>query len=254
MAQGAKYYSVSIGRRMFFWNDASITFILVFADGLSHPFGLDVSGSRVYWTDWETKSVSSADKLSGQDRTTIIANTSDLMDIKVFHRSRRRMRNACEVQNGGCSHLCLLNPTSYTCACPVGIALQEDGHTCSSGPSSYIIFAHRIDIRQISLDFDHLVDVVLPLPPISNAVALDVDLKTGEVFWSDTIEDIIMSSSPDGVNVNRVIYESIDNPDGLVVDSVGRMVSTALDTFPGEIFKVYWFYPDILGRCWASHH
>uniref|UniRef100_A0A1I8N054 EGF-like domain-containing protein n=3 Tax=Musca domestica TaxID=7370 RepID=A0A1I8N054_MUSDO len=196
----------------------------VLIDGLSHPFGLDVSGSRVYWTDWDTKSVSSADKMTGRDITTIIANTSDLMDIKVFHRSRRRVRNACDSGNGGCSHLCLLNPTSYTCACPVGITIQADGHTCSSGPSSYIIFAHRIDIRQISLDFHHLVDVVLPLPPISNAVALDVDLKTGEIYWTDTMEDIIMSSTPDGDNVRRIVYESIDNPDGLVVDSVGRMV------------------------------
>lgn len=204
--------------------------------GLSHPFGLDVSGSRVYWTDWDTKSVSSADKLTGKNITTVIANTSDLMDITVFHRSRRRIRNACDSGNGGCSHLCLLNPTGYACACPVGVAIKENGHTCSSGPSSYIIFAHRVDIRQISLDFDHLVDVVLPLPPISNAVALDVDRKTGIIYWSDTIEDVIMSSTPDGMEVNRVIYETIDNPDGLVIDSVGRMVSV-IKYFTGKIYN-----------------
>ncbi|KNC20826.1 hypothetical protein FF38_11235 [Lucilia cuprina] len=196
----------------------------VLVDDLSHPFGLDVSGSRVYWTDWDTKSVSSADKMTGKDITTVIANTSDLMDITIFHRSRRRIRNACDSANGGCSHLCLLNPSGYTCACPVGVAIKEDGHTCSSGPSSYILFAHRVDIRQISLDFDHLVDVVLPLPSISNAVALDVDRKTGVIYWSDTVEDVIMRSTPDGLNVSRVIYETIDNPDGLVIDSVGRMI------------------------------
>lgn len=193
---------------------------------LGHPFGLDISGNRVYWTDWDSKSAKSADKLTGKDVQTIIANSSDLMDIRVFHRSRRRTHNACGKSNGGCSDLCLLNPHNYTCACTVGVQLKSDGKTCSSGPSSYIIFAHRIDIRQISLDFDHLIDVVLPLPPISNAVSLDVDRTTGTIYWSDTLESVIMSSSPDGHNVNRIISESLENPDGIVIDSVGRKVSS----------------------------
>ncbi|KAL9884451.1 LDL receptor related protein 4 [Glossina fuscipes fuscipes] len=190
--------------------------------GLGHPFGLDVSESRVYWTDWDIKAALSADKQTGKNMTTVIANSSDLMDISVFHRYRKRISHACSNDNGGCSHLCLLNPISYSCACPVGITIQPDNRTCSSGPSKYIIFAHRVDIRQISMDFDHLIDVVLPLPPISNAVALDVDRKTGQIYWSDIVDSLIMSSSPDGLNVNRIIYESLDSPDGLVIDSVGR--------------------------------
>lgn len=185
---------------------------------------MDVSDGRVYWTDWDSKSVMSADKLSGKDLSVIIANSSDLMDVRVFHRNRRRVFNECDRHNGGCSHLCLLNPISYTCACAVGVHLKNDKRTCSEGPNKYIIFAHRIDIRQISLDFDHLIDVVLPLPPISNAVALDVDKKTGNIFWSDTIENVIMRSSPDGLNVHKIVGESLENPDGLIVDSIGRMI------------------------------
>ncbi|KPU81706.1 uncharacterized protein Dana_GF20504, isoform D [Drosophila ananassae] len=196
----------------------------VILNGLGHPFGLDVSDGRVYWTDWDSKSVMSADKLSGKDLSVIIANSSDLMDVRVFHRNRRRVFNECDRHNGGCSHLCLLNPISYTCACAVGVHLKNDKRTCSEGPNKYIIFAHRIDIRQISLDFDHLIDVVLPLPPISNAVALDVDKKTGNIFWSDTIENVIMRSSPDGLNVHKIVGESLENPDGLIVDSIGRMI------------------------------
>lgn len=146
------------------------------------------------------------------------------MDITVFHRYRKSIFHSCYNNNAGCSHLCLLNPTTYTCGCPVGITIKADNHTCASGPSKYIIVAHRIDIRQISLDFDHLIDVVLPLPPISNAIALDVDINTGNIYWSDTMEDIIMSSSADGLNTKRIIYDSLHNPDGLIIDSIGRMV------------------------------
>lgn len=48
------------------------------------------------------------------------------------------VHTACEVGNGGCSHLCLLAPLpkGYSCTCPTGINLQSDGKTCSPGESS----------------------------------------------------------------------------------------------------------------------
>lgn len=39
----------------------------------------------------------------------------------------------CNVNNGGCSHLCLLNSNGYVCTCPTGIALKEDNKTCENG-------------------------------------------------------------------------------------------------------------------------
>ena len=39
----------------------------------------------------------------------------------------------CDVNNGGCSHLCLLNSKGYVCTCPTGIALKEDNKTCENG-------------------------------------------------------------------------------------------------------------------------
>lgn len=47
------------------------------------------------------------------------------------------VRTPCEVNNGGCSHLCLLAPLpkGYSCTCPTGINLQSDGKTCSHGES-----------------------------------------------------------------------------------------------------------------------
>lgn len=43
----------------------------------------------------------------------------------------------CEENNGGCSHLCLLSPRDpfYSCACPTGVQLEDDGRTCKSGRS-----------------------------------------------------------------------------------------------------------------------
>ncbi|XP_053699069.1 low-density lipoprotein receptor-related protein 4 [Sabethes cyaneus] len=193
-------------------------------EGLKHPFGLDVYDKKVYWTDWDTHSIQVADKLTGADRHVVLANNTDLMDIRVFHRTRKDVRNPCGTRNGGCSYICLLSPSGYTCACPIGIQLNDNGKTCKDGPSNYLIFAHRTDIRQVSLDSDYQIDVVLPLPPISNAVALDVDTHTGDVYWADTIEDVIMRSSPDGMRVKQILSESMDSVDSMVVDSIGRKI------------------------------
>ena len=55
---------------------------------LPHPFGLTLYGERIYWTDWQTKSIQSADRLTGLDRETLQENLENLMDIHVFHRRR----------------------------------------------------------------------------------------------------------------------------------------------------------------------
>lgn len=57
--------------------------------------------------------------------------------------------------------------------------LQKDGRTCTNGPINFLIFAHRVDIRIVSLDVPYLVDVVLPLPSLKNALGVDVDQRTG---------------------------------------------------------------------------
>lgn len=91
---------------------------------------MDIYGSNVYWTDWESNSVEVADKISGKHRKTIISNTNDLMDIRVFHRERRNVQNPCSLNNGGCSDICLLNSQSYTCACSVGVKLTVSLNKC----------------------------------------------------------------------------------------------------------------------------
>ena len=55
---------------------------------LPHPFGLTLHEDRLYWTDWQSKSIQSADKLTGLGRRTLAENLENLMDIHMFHRHR----------------------------------------------------------------------------------------------------------------------------------------------------------------------
>uniref|UniRef100_A0AAY4CHR9 Low-density lipoprotein receptor-related protein 4 n=1 Tax=Denticeps clupeoides TaxID=299321 RepID=A0AAY4CHR9_9TELE len=156
---------------------------------LPHPFGLTLHDDKIYWTDWQSKSIQSADKLTGLGRSTLAENLENLMDIHMFHRHRNSVRTPCTVNNGGCSHLCLLAPAPKlsSCACPTGINLQVDGKTCTSGMNSFLIFARRTDIRMVSLDIPYFADVVLAVnSSMKNTIAVGVDPKEGKVYWSDS--------------------------------------------------------------------
>uniref|UniRef100_A0AAY4CGV2 EGF-like domain-containing protein n=1 Tax=Denticeps clupeoides TaxID=299321 RepID=A0AAY4CGV2_9TELE len=186
---------------------------------LPHPFGLTLHDDKIYWTDWQSKSIQSADKLTGLGRSTLAENLENLMDIHMFHRHRNSVRTPCTVNNGGCSHLCLLAPAPKlsSCACPTGINLQVDGKTCTSGMNSFLIFARRTDIRMVSLDIPYFADVVLAVnSSMKNTIAVGVDPKEGKVYWSDST---LKKISRADVNSTRLM-----TTDGLAVDSLGRKI------------------------------
>ncbi|KAK6619502.1 hypothetical protein RUM43_012259 [Polyplax serrata] len=191
-----------------------------------HPFGLALFGKSIYWTDWETNSIHTADKITGKNGAVLRDRISNLMDVRVFHREYQRIHSPCLVNNGGCSHLCLIAPPpeKYSCECPIGIKLLRNGKTCAPGPTNSLIFAHRVDIREISLDVPYTVDTVLPLPPMKNTKGVDVDRKTGDIYWTDTTEDVIMRASRDGYRIESVVIDNLDTADGIVVDSTGRKI------------------------------
>ena len=63
--------------------------------------------------------------------------------FQVYHPVRQPVYpNPCAVNNGGCSHLCLLSPpvydstVGYRCACPNNFGLLPDDHTCVANCSS----------------------------------------------------------------------------------------------------------------------
>ncbi|XP_045536115.1 low-density lipoprotein receptor-related protein 2 [Papilio machaon] len=113
-----------------------------------HVFALSLFDDEIYWTDWNLKAISKANKHSGENLTVLRNTTHRPYDIHVVHPLRQlTYPNPCGVNNGGCSHLCLIAPphessylniegygeegaTTYKCACPNQFFLARDMKTC----------------------------------------------------------------------------------------------------------------------------
>ncbi|XP_038606813.1 low-density lipoprotein receptor-related protein 1B [Tachyglossus aculeatus] len=93
----------------------------------------------IYWTEGKTRSLCRAHKTSGADRLSLIPSWHAIADIQVYHSHRQPdvAKHVCAVDNGGCSHLCLLAPgRTHTCACPTNFYLAADLRTCLSNCTS----------------------------------------------------------------------------------------------------------------------
>lgn len=132
---------------------------------IPHIFAMTLFEEYIYWTDWETKSINRAHKTLGTNKTVLISTLHRPMDIHIYHPYRQPEGNAnrpshsatwksspvcthsyssarpcppvadhpCQVNNGGCSNLCLLSPEGgYKCACPTNFYLAADGKQCLS--------------------------------------------------------------------------------------------------------------------------
>ncbi|KAM6304234.1 very low-density lipoprotein receptor isoform 2-T2 [Podargus strigoides] len=122
---------------------------------LPHPLALTIFEDRVFWIDGENEAVYGANKFTGSELVTLVNNLNDAQDIIVYHELVQPSgRNWCEenMANGGCSYLCLPAPQinehspKYTCACPVGYVLQEDGLRCAvSGTGTTVAYTEAKD-------------------------------------------------------------------------------------------------------------
>ena len=139
--------------RRIFWVDAKLstissanydgsgrTLVLRSSDTLHHPFSISVFEDYVYWSDWDKQAIFRANKFRGSNVTAITDSRmlQNPMVVHVYHSYRQPAGiNHCESAVRKCSHLCLPTPRinnfsrKYTCACPDGLYLSKDRHTCT---------------------------------------------------------------------------------------------------------------------------
>lgn len=107
---------------------------------LPAPYGVAVVDDFVYWSDWETRAIHRLNILSDSPKPEIIIkglnNLVDIRAINTLVNDSHIIHNMCQINNGGCSHLCLRNSAKgYSCLCPTGMILYNDEKTCNPSQS-----------------------------------------------------------------------------------------------------------------------
>ncbi|XP_020626035.1 low-density lipoprotein receptor-related protein 4-like isoform X3 [Orbicella faveolata] len=181
-----------------------------------HPYGLAVYQDMLYWTDWNTKSISRLNVSSG-NQAIIVNGLQKPMDIHVFDPALifSGFHN-CSHNNGLCSDFCLLKPGGYQCACPTGIALKSDGKTCDHDTG---------EIYKVPLEVPETPCYPLGITAnISRPVAVDYDPVEGKIYWTDVTLELLARAFPNGSSVEVIAYGNVTTPGGLAVDYVGRNI------------------------------
>ncbi|XP_047739334.1 low-density lipoprotein receptor-related protein 1 [Hyalella azteca] len=207
-------------------------------DLLSHPFAITLYGTQVFWTDWRTNSLMSANKYNGSNVSVLRRTITQPFDVVLVHPSRqpREGANAC-AGNGGCSHLCLLSgPGTRECHCPQEMSLVPNSTQCARKET--IIFLslpgelRGLDISSPSSAFIHHLGNpntagTSNWQPGRDTVSvfeigqLDFDSSEQWVYWTEPWVHEVRRMRLDGSRHAEVLLDTeLTNPRGLTIDWV----------------------------------
>ncbi|XP_071822844.1 low-density lipoprotein receptor-related protein 2-like isoform X2 [Apostichopus japonicus] len=154
----------------------------------SHVGSLCVFEDYLYWTNGPDHSIKRVIKFGGTNATRVFRQYG-IQGAHIKHPALQpNGTNSCE--NNPCQHLCLLSKSDlgYSCHCPVGKKLNEDGITCSDhGPS--ILFVGGFSVWSTYLDSNQTTYSTVPLHNLRNAFDADFDLRDGYIYWTESTDD-----------------------------------------------------------------
>ncbi|CAK9302728.1 unnamed protein product [Gordionus sp. m RMFG-2023] len=136
---------------------------------------------------------------------------------------------------GTCSQICMNTEGGFKCECHANYSLYplaDNSTFCkASGESAKVIFANRRDIRMIdSVPLTMYSKYKLLVSELHSSVAIDFDIVTQRVFWSDVSSETIYSTPlvPEEIvgsnKIETIVEGNISMPDGISVDWIYRLI------------------------------
>ncbi|XP_067405392.1 low-density lipoprotein receptor-related protein 2 isoform X6 [Emydura macquarii macquarii] len=183
---------------------------------LSHPWGIAVYDSFLYYTDRDYEVIERVDKSTGANKVVLRDNVPRLKCLRVYYRDNSAgSSNGCSNNIGVCQQLCLPVPGGlFSCACTTGFQLNPDNRTCSPY-SSFVIVSMLSAIKGFSLETSDHSEAMVPLAGRGrNALHVDVHMSSGFIYWCDfsstvSSQNAIRKIKPDGSYFRNVITNGI---------------------------------------------
>ncbi|KAH7646170.1 low-density lipoprotein receptor-like protein [Dermatophagoides farinae] len=198
--------------------------ILVGNDFLTHPFAMSLYENYAYWSDWRTNSLVRANKWNGTKVEVIARTFSQPFDVKILHPSRQFNSinyTRCMVDNGGCSHLCLLSSTArdnFACDCPLAMRLGPDSRNCIFN-DAFLMLSKQNDVRGIDLIRpNYFILSPISLPKVVHPIQLDYVARTKHIYWADLLSNEIKRYSLLNGTIENVIDTVIQHPQTFGID------------------------------------
>lgn len=225
--------TVDIDNNLIYWVDGKLQFLDVMnLDGsgrrtilkdLNYPYSVTYINRMLFWSDWNFGKISSYDLVTGEQKE-VIDDTEVPITVHAWHQNLQPSSpNPCKINNGNCSHLCLLSTLAkgFSCACPTGVKLLSDTQ-CADGPQNVIFLVQRTQISRISLDSPDYTSFPLSLGKVRSAISIDYDPVDDFIYWSDEEQRVIKKARQDGTFTTDVVNTEIKQPDGIAIDWIAK--------------------------------
>ncbi|KAM9485972.1 low-density lipoprotein receptor-related protein 1B [Clarias gariepinus] len=189
---------------------------------LTKATALAVMGGKLWWADDDLAQLGTVAKRDGRSLVALRNKTNGVVHMKVYDREGQKGRNACQLNNGGCSQLCL--PTSEntrSCACTVGYNLRADRLSCE-GLNSFLMYSVHEGMRGISLDPTDHTETLMPITGTLFAVGVDFHAGNDTVYWTDMGMNRISRAKRDQTWREHIITTGISRVEGIAVDWIAE--------------------------------
>lgn len=195
------------------------------------PLALSVYHNIILFSSQADNSIHLIDKTDGSNHSIFRNHTEDVITIKVYDSSLQTGTNLCEINNGNCSHLCLVvSQTKRVCKCAIGFKIDPKNYTNCLGPEVFLMYSWNWGIRGTSGKPNDTMEPMLP--PISRvlmASSIDYIYKDGFIYWVDNDDGSITRIKRDTTN-HQIIVHGVEKIEGFAVDWIAN--------------NVYWVDPD----------
>ncbi|KAJ8870494.1 hypothetical protein PR048_029517 [Dryococelus australis] len=100
------------------------------------PTQVATLGTDIFWTNWHLPRLYWGNKYDGNLKIKRlefdVPSEVEVLKLAAIRGQKTQGDHVCLMDNGGCSHICLLALKHAVCACPSGMLLDHNGRTCST--------------------------------------------------------------------------------------------------------------------------